>query len=118
MTRLRIAGVSRAVLLAAIALGLLAGPVAAACVSCCPASGDPATIVAPPACCGDCSSSVAPVRQPSSQILPGLAPIALLLLSMPLAAAAAMPPPAAIPHSAPQPQTRCGPPGALVPLRL
>jgi len=118
MTRLRIARASRAGLLAALALGLLAGPAAAACTSCCPEAGDPISVVSVPACCGDCSASMEPSAQPSTQTVRGVVTIASPLLALPLDAGDSTPRPAAILHAVPEPRARCGPAAALAPLRL
>jgi hypothetical protein len=48
----------RVLLVGLLDLGLVAGPVAAACADCCPRETIEASIVVPPDCCGDCEASV------------------------------------------------------------
>lgn len=48
----------RAVFVPVLALALLAGPAAAVCSACCPASDERLAIMSMPACCGNCEPSV------------------------------------------------------------
>jgi hypothetical protein len=108
----------RAAVLAAIALGLLAGPAAAACTACCPSSDDAQIAVSAPACCGDCRPSVARSQEPGSAAVKSVpAPAPLLLADAPS-------PPVAAPRSTRlsdrdvASRTRLGPGLSSPPLRL
>jgi hypothetical protein len=49
-----------------LALALLAGPMAAACGSCCPEAAAQASVTAPQGCCGDCEPTVQRAPDPAS----------------------------------------------------
>jgi len=109
--------VRRAAVLA-VAIGLFAGPAAAACTACCPDPGAPQVVVATPACCGDCGPSVGRGPEPASTTAKTFAtPTPLLLADTPS------------PNAAGRPSTpllwctiercaRLGPGAATPPLRL
>jgi hypothetical protein len=69
MMKRRLTNVTRIALVTAIAFGLLAGPAAAACVSCCPQPTAEAAFVATPPCCGHCGPTVAPSTETAPQIV-------------------------------------------------
>jgi hypothetical protein len=49
-----------------VALALLAGPMAAACGSCCPEAAAQVSVTAPQGCCGDCEPTVERAPDPAS----------------------------------------------------
>jgi hypothetical protein len=112
MTRFRV------LLVGLLDLGLVAGPVAAACADCCARGTIEASIVVPPDCCGDCEPSV-------EQSKDGVAALAAKAVAHETAAALAGSPSPAVSlvrtepfHRHAGPGTRRPPPFAAAPLRL
>ena len=117
MNRSRMRTAWRYAAVAAIAVGLLAGPAAAACTACCPTS-DVSRLAAAPSCCGDCDTSMTRSPDAASEVIKSAAaPFPVLL-----AAAPAAPEPATRPAShtlrPADARVRSGPGSASTPLRL
>ncbi len=56
----------RGLLAFGLALALLAGPVGAVCVDCCPRADAPLTLAVAAACCGDCAPTIDRAPDPAS----------------------------------------------------